>query len=540
MAISRKRSVLYLSVIGVLLLIAYSMRHIFHHMTDNALLGISMMTLRWVIHITLTVFWCLSLRRRILSRSIRRLLLSVGGLLLFWQIVRIIKYDYVIVTEAIGRYCWYSYYIPMTLVPLLGVFIIAHIGKPEGYHSPSWMKLLFIPASALIAVVMTNDFHQLVFTFHNGFERYNSDYGYGFMYIIVMGWFVVTGLYFVIMLLVKSRVPGSKSFQKLPLMIMLGAIVFWAGYSMKLYTGDLTAMDCVIIILLLESAIQSGLIPSNMHYSELFNQSTIAAQIIDHHHAVHYSSAAAEPLGEQTIQKALTQTVALGDMLLHSQPIAGGHILWQDDVKEINTLTTHLREANELLSEQVDLMKAEVELRERRLQAEEKSRLYDRIAREIAPRLHKVCGQGSKIYSPVDNPKTLMRNVLTKDAAEKLIDEVDEIETLWIKDEKQREAAYKKAIYSADCRCLLQIIKTIYLRKEERVKSGKKITATDERYFKLAEDRLYQELCVPLGLEDNYESIQMSKKNEFVALFMKNLVCFVQGCEEMNISVTII
>lgn len=377
-------------MIGVLLLIAYSMRHIFHHMTNNALLGISMMTLRWVIHITLTVFWCLSLRRRILSRSIRKLLLSVGGLLLFWQIVRIIKYDYVIITEPIGRYCWYGFYVAMILVPTIGVFIIDHIGKPEGYHSPGWMKLLFVPAFSLLAVVFTNDLHQLVFTFHEGFRDYNFDYGYGFMYIIVMGWFVVTGLYFVIMLLVKSRVPGSKSFQKLPLMIMLGAIVFWAGYSMKLYTGDLTAMDCIIIILLLESAIQSGLIPSNMHYSELFNQSTIAAQIIDHHHAVHYSSAAAEPLGEQTIQKALTQTVALGDMLLHSQPIAGGHILWQDDVKEINTLTTHLREANELLSEHVDLMKAEVELRERRLQAEEKSRLYDRIATEIAPRLHKV------------------------------------------------------------------------------------------------------------------------------------------------------
>ena len=105
---------------------------------------------------------------------------------------------------------------------------------------------------------------------------------------------------------------------------------------------------------------------------------------------MHYSSSAAEPLDAQTIQKALTQTVALKDTLLHSQPIAGGHILWQDDVKEINTLTTHLREANELLSEQVDLMKAEVELRERRLQAEEKSRLYDRIATEIAPRLNKV------------------------------------------------------------------------------------------------------------------------------------------------------
>ena len=389
MAISKKRSIFYLSCIGVLLLIAYSMRHVFHHMTDNALLGISMMTLRWIIHITLTALWCLSLNRRILSRSIRKLLLSVGGLLLFWQIVRIIKYDYVIVTEAIGRYCWYSYYIPMTLIPLLGVFIIAHIGKPEGYHSPSWMKLLFIPAFSLISVVMTNDFHQLVFTFHNGFEHYNYDYGYGFMYIIVMGWFVVTGLYFVLMLLVKSRVPGSKSFQKLPLMIMLGSIAFWAGYSMKLYTGDLTAMDCIIIMLLLESAIQSGLIPSNMHYRELFNQSTIAAQIIDKDHAVRYNSITAAPLDLETIQKALTQNVALGDTILHSQPIAGGHVLWQDDIKEINELTAHLKETNQLLSEHYELNRAELNLREKKLQTDEKNRLYDRIAGEIAPQLQK-------------------------------------------------------------------------------------------------------------------------------------------------------
>ena len=389
MPISRKRSILNAIGVAILLVFAYCLRFIFHFMTDNALLGITMMTLRWIIHITLTVLWCLSLNRRILSRTIRRLLLSVGGLLLFWQIVRIIKYDYVIVTEAIGRYCWYSYYIPMTLVPLLGVFIIAHIGKPEGYHSPSWMKGLFIPAFSLIAVVMTNDYHQLVFTFHNGFEYYNSDYGYGFMYIIVMGWFVLTGLYFVIMLLFKSRVPGSKSFQKLPLMIMLGAIAFWAGYSMKLYTGDLTAMDCVIIALLLESAIQSGLIPSNMHYRELFNQSTIAAQIIDKDCAVRYSSITAAPLDFETIQKALTQNVALGDTILHSQPISGGHVLWQDDIKEINELTAHLKETNQLLSEHYELTRAELDLREKKLQADEKNRLYDRIAGEIAPQLLK-------------------------------------------------------------------------------------------------------------------------------------------------------
>lgn len=389
MPISRKRSILNAIGVAILLVFAYCLRFIFHFMTDNALLGISMMTLRWVIHITLTVFWCLSLRRRILSRSIRRLLLSVGGLLLFWQIVRIIKYDYVIITEPIGRYCWYSYYIPMVLIPTIGIFIIDHIGKPEDYRSPKWMRLLFVPAFLLIAVVFTNDFHQLVFTFPQGFELYNSHNSYDFMYIIVMAWFVLTGLYFVIMLLYKSRVPGSKSFQKLPLMIMLGAIAFWAGYSMKLYAGDLTAMDCVIIALLLESAIQSGLIPSNMHYRELFNQSTIAAQIIDKNHAVRYSSITAAPLDLETIQKALTQNVALGDTILHSQPIAGGHVLWQDDIKEINELTAHLKETNQLLSEHYELNRAELDLREKKLKADEKNRLYDRIAGEIAPQLQK-------------------------------------------------------------------------------------------------------------------------------------------------------
>lgn len=389
MPLSKKRSALYLAWIGALLLIAYSMRHIFHHMTDNALLGISMMTLRWVIHITLTVCWCASLNRRILSCSIKAMLLSVGGLLLLWQLVRIIKYDYVIVTEPIGRYCWYSYYIPMTLVPLLGAFIIDHIGKPEGYHSPSWMKLLFIPAFALIAVVMTNDLHQLVFTFHNGFEQYNSDYGYGFMYIVVMGWFVLTGLYFVIMLLYKSRVPGSKSFQKLPLMIMLGAIAFWAGYSMKLYTGDLTAMDCIIIILLLESAIQSGLIPSNMNYNELFQQSSIAVQIVDQFNLVHYSSASAAPLNPTAMEQAKHSPVDQGDTVLRSQCVSGGYVFWQDDIKELNALASHLREANDQLSQRNDLMKAEIDLHQRKLQAEEKTRLYDRIAKEIAPQLEK-------------------------------------------------------------------------------------------------------------------------------------------------------
>ena len=389
MPLSKRRSIIYLLLIAAALLIAYSLRFIFHPMTDNSLLAISMMTLRWAIQVPLTVAWFVSIRRRILNTGIRKMLLTVGGMLLVWQIVRIIKFDYVIVTEPIGRYCWYSYYIAMILVPLIGVFVVDHIGKPEGYRSPVWMRYLFIPALFLLGVVFTNDLHQLVFTFSNGFEVYNSDYGYGFMYIPVMAWFFVLALFFVIGLMVKSRVPGSKRFQTMPLLIAVFGISFWITYSLGFIECDLTAVDSLIIIMMLEGAIQSGLIPSNMNYRELFVKSTIAAQIVDGAQQVHYASANAAPLDKALMAQAQQQPVDLGDAILHSQAIHGGHIYWQDDVKAINDLADNLREANDTLGERYDLMKAEVELKERRLQAEEKSRLYDRIAQEIEPQLNK-------------------------------------------------------------------------------------------------------------------------------------------------------
>lgn len=48
---------------------------------------------------------------------------------------------------------------------------------------------------------------------------------------------------------------------------------------------------------------------------------------------------------------------------------------------------------------------------------------------------------------------------------------------------------------------LVGIIKTLYLRKQERVDAGKKNTALDERYFKLAENHLHSELAFALQIE---------------------------------------
>lgn len=107
----------------------------------------------------------------------------------------------------------------------------------------------------------------------------------------------------------------------------------------------------------------------------------------------------------------------------------------------------------------------------------------------------------STIYTPVDNQKIVMRPILTKEEAESLIEEIPEIEELWITDEKNREQDYKDALAKADCRELIRVIKTIYPRKQKRLAAGKKVTASDERYFNMAEDFLYKELAISLDMD---------------------------------------
>lgn len=114
--------------------------------------------------------------------------------------------------------------------------------------------------------------------------------------------------------------------------------------------------------------------------------------------------------------------------------------------------------------------------------------------------LHPIYISGSTVYIPVDNKKVILRPILTKEEAMQLIEEIPSLEQIDVTDEKGREQIYKDALASCDCRELVRIIKTLYLRRQSRIEDGKKVTAVDERYFKHAEDALYGELAVAMEM----------------------------------------
>lgn len=115
--------------------------------------------------------------------------------------------------------------------------------------------------------------------------------------------------------------------------------------------------------------------------------------------------------------------------------------------------------------------------------------------------LKPVYAESSTVYIPVDNHKVVIRPALTENETHELIAKIPTLELVWVENEKQRELTYKECLKQNTCEAYVRIIKTLYLRKQDRLAKGQKIIGLDERYLKQAEDSLYGELAIALGIE---------------------------------------
>ncbi len=115
--------------------------------------------------------------------------------------------------------------------------------------------------------------------------------------------------------------------------------------------------------------------------------------------------------------------------------------------------------------------------------------------------------RNNMIYLPTDNEKAKVRPVMKQDEAKKVLNGIDSLNEYVIDNEKQCEIVYKEAIYSLDCVKWMELLKTLCVRKQTRALNGKKVTSTDERYFKNVSSKLTEEFSVSLGQEEAEKQI---------------------------------
>lgn len=106
---------------------------------------------------------------------------------------------------------------------------------------------------------------------------------------------------------------------------------------------------------------------------------------------------------------------------------------------------------------------------------------------------------GSRVFVPVETAESRMRAVMSKSDALALIEKIPDLALILADNEKQREQQYHSAVQSNEPEQWARVIKTIYVRREERIAAGKKNTAIDDRYYKIAESCLFSELKLTLG-----------------------------------------
>lgn len=343
---------------------------------------------RSLIYIALYIGWGISVSKRIIQVQVRHYLIAVSGLMVFWFVIRSMRYFF-ITDIGISRQLWYLYYLPMLFIPLFSLFVAISLGKPASARlSKTALLLLYIPTVLCLLLVLTNDLHQLVFSFPEGEVWTDKNNGYTFGYYIVLGWEILCAFAAFVIMIIKCRLSYRKKY--LPFLLLACSIVYAFIYVsgvewMQLIGGDITAAQCLMFTGILESCIQCGLIQTNTGYEELFMVSRLGAQITDQENTVCLASSNAGGLTDEQRMSAKTHPV-LADKttLIKSKPIRFGHVLWQEDVSELTEAIEQIEENCRDLSERNRIRQENLETKKKNLSLQEKNRAADVLNRETA------------------------------------------------------------------------------------------------------------------------------------------------------------
>lgn len=349
-----------------------------------------------MIYVGLLLGWGISLDHRLTDRRVKGLLFASIALMILWFVLRCAKYDFFVAYGMVQRSLWYGFYIPMNFLPTLTFLAARSIGRGEVRSLRREALYLLVPDSFFTALVLSNDFHQLVFGFRPGFENWDGDYTQLPLFFVLYGWMAAQYVGALGIIFYKCRISRSRRLFWLPVIwvLIITAFFFWYNANQFLPIRkpfQMTEMCCIVIAAVWESCIQTGLIPSNIGYREFFNASTADAQIVDRDGQVQFSSEGAASLTDSQRRSAMTAPLLLGpDTQLQSRAIHAGRVFWKDDLTVIHKLNRELEETRAALAEENDLIQAENEMKEEQTRLREQNRLYDSMADSVRPQLEKI------------------------------------------------------------------------------------------------------------------------------------------------------
>ncbi len=317
--------------------------------------------------------------------SVLMKLLSLMALLLI--LLRGVKYGVVSEVGVLARHTWYLYYLPILLIPSFLFCISLLVSAKDTTRIPKTGWVVLALTGVLILLVLTNDLHRQAFVFNPGFEDWDGNYTYGWLFYAVIVWQFLLSLAAIVILLVKCRVSTAKRSAWIILIpFVIGAVLYGLLLTDAMprindgYIVEFPEAHIFTAATILECCMQLGLIPTNDDYGKVFNRLSISAQITDRGGVPVYASASATPLRAEYV--AAESGTRIGEhTVLHKMEIPGGFGFWQVDVSGLDRLNDELAEAKEGLAEEAELIRLRNELKEKQTVIRQRTLVYDAIAK---------------------------------------------------------------------------------------------------------------------------------------------------------------
>ena len=336
--------------------------------------------------------WVIYLEKHVVHKKMRRCLTAIGCLMVFWFFVRTVKFH--ILHDPLGEHvCWYLYYIPMILIPVLGLAAAMFFGEKDEEKTVRRIKILLTVAVVLIVSVFTNDLHQMVFHFAKQPPFSDNDYSYGILFMVIQGWMLICLTGMEIILIRKSRIPGKKQFWLpiIPGILLLGwniGNIFRLPF-IQTFAGDMTAVCCLLMAAIYQGCILCGLIQTNNRYFELFQTSGgLDAEITDYSFQRYYHSGDFPQLSPELRSMIVNRSfVQEQGIRINHIPIRGGHLFWSEDISVLLDQYQDIREQQEELTARNRLLKKTYQKEAERRKAEEQNRLLNMIQSQTAGQL---------------------------------------------------------------------------------------------------------------------------------------------------------
>lgn len=105
------------------------------------------------------------------------------------------------------------------------------------------------------------------------------------------------------------------------------------------------------------------------------------------------------------------------------------------------------------------------------------------------------------IFVPINKEQELLREVLTKEEAKKLVLYMREINDNIIEDTKERRDTFQKKFATGELKDLAYVCRKLFLLKQEKERNNEKFCLTDSNMFEKANKMLLDELSLSFNID---------------------------------------